>query len=94
MDGSSQEASPFMTTDSTNNRERSETAYVLSVILFNGFGSLVIGSAVGLLAFAISWLACGLSISMSATIGAVIGCCVFALVLFAALTQGCLKENP
>lgn len=87
MDGSSEDASPLMTTDSTNNREGSETAYVLSFLLFNGFGSSIAGSALGLLAFAISWLACGLSISMSATIGAVIGC-VFALVLFAALTQG------
>lgn len=88
MDGPREEASPNKALHSTENGRGAETAYVLSFLLFSGFGSLIASSAFGLLAFTTLWLACGLSISMSASIGAAVGGCVFALVLFAALTQG------
>ena len=88
LDGSNEEANPTMASESSQNHGRSETAYVLSILLFHGLGSLIVGSVFGLLVFGILLVAIGLSISTSATIAVAIGCCISTLILFAALTQG------
>lgn len=77
-----------MASQRSENRRGSDTAYVLSVLLFNGLGSLIAGCVFGLLAFGILLLAIGLSFSMSATIAVSIGCFISVLILFATLTQG------